>query len=71
MKLTEISADGKFVDGKNISDYASGYVAAMADAGLINGVGDGKYAPLNDTTRAQTVTMLLNAKNWTDNGGAK
>lgn len=71
LKLTEISADGKFVDGKNISDYASGYVAAMADAGLINGVGDGKYAPLNDTTRAQTVTMLLNAKNWTDNGGAK
>ena len=69
LKLTELSIDGKFTDGKDIASYASGYVAAMADAGLINGIGDGSYAPLSDTTRAQVVTMLLNAKNWVDNNG--
>ncbi len=67
LKLTEGSVDGKFNDADSMAPYAAGYIAAMVDAGLLNGMGDGSFAPVSDTTRAQAVTMLLNARTWLSN----
>ncbi len=68
LQLSETTVSGKFTDEASIASYASGYVAAMADAKLINGMTDGSFAPMSNTTRAQAVTLLLNAKTWLDNG---
>lgn len=55
---TENGAD--FTDSGEISDYAAEAVSAMAAAGLINGVGDGRFEPKNNMTRAQAAQLLYN-----------
>lgn len=50
-----------FSDAENISDYAKDAVAAMAEKGYINGMGDGSFAPKNTLTRAQAAQLIYNA----------
>ncbi len=69
LKLQELAMGNQFTDQAQIATYASGYVSAMADIKLLNGMDDGSFSPLTETTRAQAVTMLLNAKQWIDQGG--
>lgn len=45
-----------FADVKS-SDWFKPYVEKAAEAGLINGVGNGKYKPLGDLTLAQAVVL--------------
>ncbi len=52
-----------FSDKSSISDYAAAHVGALHAAGLINGMEDGSFQPLEKTTRAQAAVMLLNCKN--------
>ncbi|MDR2421462.1 MAG: S-layer homology domain-containing protein [Oscillospiraceae bacterium] len=47
-----------FEDAGEISAYAKDAVDAMARAGIINGVGDGRFAPEDTATRAEVATLL-------------
>ncbi len=49
-----------FADDKKISKWAKEYVYKCADAGLVNGVGDNKFAPAESATRAQGATLFTN-----------
>lgn len=49
-----------FVDEDNISDYAKDAVSIMAANGIINGIGDGTFAPLSNMTRVQAAKLLHN-----------
>ena len=43
-----------------ISDYAYAAVSALAGEGIINGTGENKFSPKNNTTRAEAA-VLINA----------
>jgi len=47
-----------FTDDDKISDYAKDSVYMMKKSGLINGMGDGSFAPKSTATRAQTAKMI-------------
>ena len=47
-----------FEDYDKISDYSKEAVNYMYEKGIINGIGDGMFAPENNVTRAQIAKML-------------
>ncbi|MDO4271047.1 MAG: S-layer homology domain-containing protein [Eubacteriales bacterium] len=47
-----------FADGSEVAGWAAGYVKAMAEKGIINGVGGNAFAPLSDINRASVTTIL-------------
>lgn len=47
-----------FMDEAEFADYAVEAINSMYNMGFINGVGDGKFAPNDMTTRAQTAKMI-------------
>jgi endo-1,4-beta-xylanase len=47
-----------FSDDSVISDYAKNAIYALREAGIINGVSDSKFAPLECATRAQAAKMI-------------
>ncbi|MDL2274208.1 S-layer homology domain-containing protein, partial [Oscillospiraceae bacterium OttesenSCG-928-G22] len=49
-----------FADRENISAYARGYVAAMVQNDYISGMPGGRFAPRDNLTRAQAVTIIDN-----------
>lgn len=49
-----------FNDNSNIADYALDAVTKMAGAKLLNGTGDGNFAPLECCTRAQAAQIIYN-----------
>jgi hypothetical protein len=49
-----------FTDAKDIPAWAVPYIAAAADAGLVNGIGQNRFAPNQVATRAEAVTLILN-----------
>lgn len=53
--------DVTFLDGEQVAGWAAGYVSAMSDRGVLNGVGGSQFAPLEDINRASVVTVLNNA----------
>ena len=55
-----IGGNKVFSDRSDISEYAREAVASLADSGLIAGVGDNKFAPLVNLTRAQSAQLLWN-----------
>ena len=57
IELTEGEAV-TFTDSDEISGYAKEAVAVMASAGLIEGMGDGTFAPKETATRAEVATLL-------------
>ena len=50
-----------FDDRSDISKYARSEVAALAAEGIVSGMGNGRFMPLNNITRAETAQMLYNA----------
>ena len=48
----------EFTDKSDISSYAVDAVSAMQGAGIINGLGDGKFAPAGQSTRAQAAAVI-------------
>ncbi len=48
----------EFTDNADISDYALEAVYALKNSGVINGVGENKYMPLNVTSRAQAAKII-------------
>ena len=50
-----------FSDAAEISDYAKEAVLVLSKLGIINGMGDGTFAPKQNATRAQAAMMIYNA----------
>lgn len=57
--LAEAGTRGAFRDGADIADWAVGAVELARELALLNGMGDGTFAPTSETTRAQGAAMLL------------
>lgn len=58
--------DTGFSDEDSIADYAKAAVKGLSSASVINGMGNGEFAPLQYLTRAQAAKILYNI---TANGG--
>lgn len=58
IQLTAIRAQDVFTDDGQIADWAKEAVYEMQKAGIINGMGDGTFAPLQNATRAQAAVMI-------------
>lgn len=57
MKL-ELSGTAAFSDENEISDYAKKAVSHLAGTGIVNGVGNGLFAPKDAVTRAQAAKII-------------
>lgn len=47
-----------FTDSDQIKEYAKGSIASMQQAGIINGLEDGRFAPQQYSTRAEAAKMV-------------
>ncbi len=63
--LPKTNAAEGFTDSWNISSAASAAVTALQQAGVINGMGDGTFAPKSTATRAQVAKIFMEFKNAT------
>ena len=59
---TSISTDAGFTDIADVS-WAREAITTLAKKGVINGVSDTEFAPMNNVTREQFATMLVKAFN--------
>ena len=60
-----------FVDGDEAADWSVGYIDAMADAGIVQGIGGSRLALGASITRGSVVTLLDNAvAEYADQDGA-
>ncbi|OQA05350.1 MAG: Surface layer protein precursor [Firmicutes bacterium ADurb.Bin373] len=50
-----------FADWDGISEWARGAVSAAAGKKIINGYPDNTFQPIRNATRAEAVTVILNA----------
>ncbi|WP_336786121.1 OmpL47-type beta-barrel domain-containing protein [Paenibacillus sp. MMO-177] len=48
-----------FSDASNIPAWSAGYVAALQQAGILQGRGDGRFVPSGQATRAEAAVLLL------------
>ena len=54
----EVGNTNTFADADEVANYASHAVGALAAANIINGIGNGLFAPQNNATRAEAAKML-------------
>ena len=47
-----------FTDNSSIPDWASNEVYSMVELGLITGMEDGSFKPLDNLTRAEAATII-------------
>lgn len=65
-ELAGVDVDGnaiRFTDNGAISGYAKDAVSALSGAGIINGMGDGTFAPKATVTRAQAAKVIYGLLN--------
>lgn len=62
LKVHPSSMEGFFNDEESISGWAKGYVTMMRNKGLIEGMGDNRFAPKEKLTRGQICTILNTAR---------
>ena len=60
ISLDETKSFKNYVDSAEITGYAADAVEKMSKAGIINGLGDGRFAPKNNATRAEAAKMIYN-----------
>jgi len=59
-----VTADAlEFADKTKVQTWAAPAVNAAVDTGLVNGVGNGRFAPLGTATRAQAAVIIWRAVN--------
>ena len=56
--LQQVNATGAFTDFDLVSDFAKDAVVYVNAAGIMNGMGDGSFAPLQSVTRAQAAKVI-------------
>lgn len=49
-----------FADKADIQSWANSYVASAVESGLMQGKGNNRFGPMDNTTRAEAATVLLN-----------
>ena len=54
----ENSSNTVFADDSSIPNYAREGVYALAGSGIVNGMGDNRFAPLENATRAQAAKII-------------
>ncbi len=54
------SIAASFTDDADIADWSKAAVYELANAGIINGMGDGTFAPKANATRAQAAVIIFN-----------
>lgn len=57
-KKPDTTVKNTFADDKEIADYAKAAVYGMSNAGIVNGVGENNFAPVQNATRAEAAKML-------------
>jgi hypothetical protein len=57
------AAKGNFKDMSSVSSYAVDAIKGAAEAGIISGKNDGEFDPQGNSTRAEALTIILNALN--------
>lgn len=60
-ELTPETAELSFVDNNSVSGWAREAVATAVKNGIINGYPDNTFQPLGNATRAEAVTVVVNA----------
>lgn len=65
-----VNAAEGFSDSGDISSYANEAVSLMQQCGLINGMGDGTFAPHQNATRAQAAVIIRRVLGVLEKGGA-
>lgn len=65
ISLPKTNTAQSFTDSWNISSAASAAVTALQQAGVINGMGDGTFAPKSTATRGQVAKIFMEFKNVT------
>ncbi|MGQ7889784.1 S-layer homology domain-containing protein [Paenibacillus sp. WC2504] len=58
-KSGQANAATGFADDKDIPTWAKASVAYVKQAGIVQGKGDNQFAPLDNATRAEAVTVLI------------
>ena len=53
------TTSAQFTDSDMISDYAKDAVSVLVNAGAVNGMGDGSFAPRGNATRAQAAKIIF------------
>ena len=69
--LDQQSATLDFADAADIADYAKDAVALMQQSGIIQGVGDGRFAPQENANRAQAAVILDRSDRYHQGGDAQ
>ncbi|RAV23050.1 hypothetical protein DQG23_02285 [Paenibacillus contaminans] len=59
----ELAGKAPFTDVASEAWYSEA-IAAAVDSGLVDGIGDGRFAPNDEITREQMAAMLLRAYEW-------
>ena len=59
--IEEVQGDTDFVDNDIIADWARPSVSALSSAGLVSGVGENRFAPQANMTRAELLKLIDNA----------
>lgn len=55
----------KFLDLKGF-EWAMEAIERLAEKGILNGVGEGKFAPSNNVTKVEALTMIIRGLDWDD-----
>ena len=58
----ESDVEHSFADDDQMSEWARPYIAAAANAGLMNGRGDNRFAPKQLATRAEAAVVILRSE---------
>jgi beta-glucosidase len=65
-QLPVTSASGPFADQTEIDGYAREAVSSIERTGIVDGVGGGKFAPRESSTRAQAATVIYRLFQFVD-----
>lgn len=58
IRIKIINDEESFSDTGEIAEYAKDSVSVMQQLGIINGIGDNMFAPMNNATRAQAARII-------------
>lgn len=58
-----------FKDSSEISEYAFMYVCALTESGIVNGMGNGNFAPADYANRAQAAKVILSVLTYIKEAG--
>ena len=64
-----VSQSPGFSDWDQIAGYAQPAVSALTDNGIVNGMGDGTFAPEAPATRAEAAKLIDSMLTFLENGG--